>query len=140
MVSEEQEARVARAARQSFAFTLYNPGEWICETEAGHSYLVTEGGQCTCADAQYRCTERGDRCKHAVALAHHLIAIQPRPEPGPRACRSCGTVESPAAPLAEHAGWLLCGICADEGPEPSPEPIPSREGEDFDRMFARIFG
>lgn len=81
MVSEEQAKRVARAQRQDFTFTSYNPGEWICETEAGHAYLVTEGGQCTCPDSQYRCTERGERCKHAVALGHHLIAIQPRPAP-----------------------------------------------------------
>ncbi len=168
MRAEEQEARVARAARQDFSFTAGSAGQWICETEAGRVYLVREDGACDCPDARYRCTERGSRCKHSVALGHHLIAlghgliasekpaaaewlanldmtavsehlkqaaIEDAEDAAPRACRSCGTLEDAAHPLTEREGWLLCGHCADEGPEPAPEPV-----DDFESEFERIFG
>ncbi len=76
----DQDARVARAIRQDFTFVPQDEGTWICENEAGDGYLVTVDA-CTCEDCQYRTGPAGALCKHSIALRHHLLAHEPRPEP-----------------------------------------------------------
>lgn len=79
--AQMEEARVARANREEFTFTAYNPGEWLCETASGNAYLVRESGACVCPDAQYRSNPRGLRCKHSIALGGHLLQIGALPSP-----------------------------------------------------------
>ena len=69
----DQDARVARAAREGFRFTALDEGAWVCETESGHAYRVTLTA-CDCPDSEYRCTSAGALCKHRIALNHHLLA------------------------------------------------------------------
>jgi hypothetical protein len=73
----EQGQRVARGMREVFEFTKMPNGSWICETEAGRCYEVTETG-CTCPDHRYRCAEAGTICKHRCALNAKLLAEQPK--------------------------------------------------------------
>lgn len=71
--AEEQEARVARAMREEYTWRQDPSGNWVCETEAGKCYIVSEHG-CSCPDFAYRCAESAARCKHQVAFSHWLMA------------------------------------------------------------------
>ena len=69
----ERSARVSRALTEGEQMTWEKtPTGWRVETASGGRYELT-GGACTCPDHVYRCSGTNRRCKHAIALALHLL-------------------------------------------------------------------
>jgi hypothetical protein len=72
----DQANRVARAMRETFDWKPLPNGRWLCETEGGKCYEVSETA-CSCPDHQHRCAQVGALCKHRVSLNHKLMAEEP---------------------------------------------------------------
>lgn len=106
----EQEKRTARAFSEEMAFTKA-PNGWVVQTGRG-AYLVTEKGTCTCGDYQWRCAGTLLRCKHTVALRHHLLETGGKLGPDDGAiCEGCGEVLPARQTKVQPSGERLCRHC-----------------------------
>jgi hypothetical protein len=68
-----REARVSRALAEGEAMQWTKTAAgWRVETASGGRYEVSGQG-CSCPDHVYRCAGTNRKCKHAIALALHLV-------------------------------------------------------------------
>ena len=129
----EQERRVARAFAEEMAFTKA-PNGWVVTT-AGGCYLVGDKGRCSCPDVQYRLIGTMGRCKHEVALAHHLLETGGKLGPDDGAiCHGCGEILPARQTKVQPNGERLCRHC-----EPVAAAVDLAEVAARDAAWARVF-